>query len=105
MNARERSFDIGRRNIECIVFNKREGISPRSRCFGQDRRQIGVKLNGNHRVRVLQQRDGKRADTRTDFKNVIGSIQRGKVNDFLQNIIVNQEVLTQSMLRCQTMAL
>lgn len=91
--------------FERVLRDEGEAIGPRLERVFEHGGQIGVALHRHHAPRALQQRDGERPDSRTHFKHVVGRIKLRKLDDLLQNRIVDQEVLPERMLRRKPMLL
>ena len=85
--------------FERVFRDEGEAISPRLERVLKHRGQIGVALDRHHAARAFQQRNSERPNSRTHFKHVIGGVKLRKLDDLLQNCIVNQEVLAERMLR------
>ena len=85
--------------FERIFRDEGEAVSPRLERVLKHRGQIGVALDRHHAPRALQQRNSESSDSRTHFKHVIRGVKLRKLDDLLQNRIVNQEVLAERMLR------
>lgn len=85
--------------FERVFRDEGKAISPRLERVLKHRGQIGVALDRHHAPRTLQQRNSESSDSRTHFKHVIEGVKPRKLDDLLQNCIVDQEILTERMLR------
>ena len=101
----QRFDDVLFRKLERVFRDEGEAISPRLERVLKHRGQIGVALDRHHAPRTLQQRNSESSDSRTHFKHVIEGVKLRKLDDLLQNCIVDQEILTERMFRRKTMLL
>ena len=102
---RQRKTHFFLSQFERVFRDEGEAISPLIERVLKHRGQIGVALDRHHAPRALQQRNSESSDSRTHFKHVIRGVKLRKLDDLLQNCIVNQEVLAERMLRRKTMLL
>ena len=96
---------IGFLQVKRVFLNKREAIGPFGQRSFQHRRKVAVALNRNHMTATLQQSLGERSDARANLQNEIVRHQTRKIGDLLNDIVINQEVLTKRMLCGQPMRL
>ena len=74
-------------------------------CFRQNGNQVAVDFNGNHFSGVFCQYLCQTADTGTDFQHTVLFCNTGTFCDIVQNVAVNEEVLTEILFEVKTIFL